>query len=82
MLISSFHLSNNCYVCTSVYNSLHNMIMYITPLQPQLATCALVKSIDKFCVTLQPEYADKNRTEQKCRRCVKSILPSMHLNIL
>ena len=26
-----------------------NMIMCISPLQPQLATCALVKLIDKFC---------------------------------
>ena len=48
MLIFSFQSSNNCYVCTSVYNSLHSMIVCITPLQLQLATCALVKSIDKL----------------------------------
>ena len=53
MLISSFQLSNNCYLCTSIYtcNSLHNMIVCITPLQPRLATCALVKPIHKFCAT-------------------------------
>ena len=51
-LISIFRLS------TCTYNSLHNMIICIPPLQPRLATYALVKLIDKFCVTSLPECAD------------------------
>ena len=47
------------------------MIVCITPLQLRLATCALVKSIDKFCVTSELECADENRTEQNVAGVLK-----------
>ena len=41
------------------------MIVCITPLQPRLATCALVKSIDKFCVNVQTR-TEHNKMSPVC----------------